>query len=153
MTKLKDLLNEKAAYYNNPSFIENDPISIPHLFTLKQDREIVGFFASILAWGQRKTIINKCHDLIKRFEGEPYNFIKEHSEEDLRGLMGFKHRTFNDTDLLYFVDYFKRFYDENETFEDAFLPMVVSILLRSHLFILNIIFLIIQMHRYVLVNM
>ena len=122
MTKLKDLLNEKAAYYNNPSFIENDPISIPHLFTLKQDREIVGFFASILAWGQRKTIINKCHDLIKRFEGEPYNFIKEHSEEDLRGLIGFKHRTFNDTDLLYFVDYFKRFYDENETFEDAFLP-------------------------------
>ena len=122
MTKLKDLLNEKAAYYNNPSFIENDPISIPHLFTLKQDREIVGFFASILAWGQRKTIINKCHDLIKRFEGEPYNFIKEHSGEDLRGLMGFKHRTFNDTDLLYFVDYFKRFYDENETFEDAFLP-------------------------------
>lgn len=121
MNKLKELLNEKAAYYNNPSFIENDPISIPHLFTLQQDKEIMGFFASILAWGQRKTIINKCHDLINRFDNEPYQFIKDHSEEDLKVMIGFKHRTFNDTDLLYFIDYFKRFYDENDTFEEAFL--------------------------------
>lgn len=121
MIKLKDLLDEKAAYYNNPTFIENDPISIPHLFTKKEDKEIMGFFASILAWGQRKTIINKCHDLIKRFGNEPYRFIKEHSEEDLKTMIGFKHRTFNDTDLLYFIDYFKRFYDVYDTFEDAFL--------------------------------
>lgn len=121
MTKLKELLDEKAAYYNNPSFIENDPISIPHLFTLNQDKEIMGFFASILAWGQRKTIINKCHDLIRRFSNEPYKFIKSHSDEDLKSLIGFKHRTFNDTDLLYFVDFFQRFYNEYDTLEDAFL--------------------------------
>ena len=121
MIKLKDLLDEKVAYYNNPSFIENDPISIPHQFALKQDREIMGFFASILAWGQRKTIINKCNDLKNRFGNEPYRFIKDHSEEDLKAMIGFKHRTFNDVDLLYFVDYFKRFYEEYETLEDAFL--------------------------------
>lgn len=122
MIKLKELLDEKAAHYNNPSFIEFDPISIPHLFSLKQDREIMGFFASILAWGQRKTIINKCHDLINRFGNEPYKFIKEHGEDDLRGLQGFKHRTFNDTDLLYFVDFFKRYYDMYDTLEEAFIP-------------------------------
>ncbi|MBF6597293.1 MAG: TIGR02757 family protein [Fermentimonas sp.] len=121
MIKLKNLLDEKAAYYNNPTFIENDPITIPHQFTLKQDREIMGFFASILAWGQRKTIINKCHDLIIRFENEPYRFIKNHSDEDLKAMIGFKHRTFNDTDLLYFVDYLRRMYNEYDTLEDAFL--------------------------------
>lgn len=121
MIKLKELLDEKAEHYNNPSFIANDPISIPHLFSLKQDREIMGFIASILAWGQRKTIINKCHDLINRFGNEPYRFIKEHGADDLKDLEGFKHRTFNDTDLLYFVDFFKRYYEVYDTLEDAFL--------------------------------
>lgn len=122
MQNLKLLLDEKADYYNNPSFIENDPISIPHRFVLKQDREISGFFAAILAWGQRKTIINKSLDLMNRFGNEPYRFIVEHGDEDLKNLEGFKHRTFNDTDLLYFVDFFTRFYAEHDTLEDAFLP-------------------------------
>lgn len=121
MTKLKELLDEKADYYNNPSFILNDPISIPHGFTVKQDKEIMGFFAATLAWGQRKTIINKCNELADRFDNEPYKFITGYGNEDLKNLTGFKHRTFNDTDLLYFVDYLRRFYNENDSLEDAFL--------------------------------
>ncbi len=121
MVKLKELLEQKVEQYNNPSFIEKDPISIPHSFTNKQDQEIMGFFAATLAWGQRKTIINKCFELANRFGNEPYRFIKEHSDNDLKGLEGFKHRTFNDTDLLYFVDFFKRFYAESSSLEDAFL--------------------------------
>ncbi len=121
MINLKELLDTKADYYNNPSFILTDPISIPHGFTGKQDKEIMGFFAAILAWGQRKTIINKCHELTNRFKNEPYNFILDHREEDLKNLIGFKHRTFNDTDLLYFVDYLRRFYNEHDSLEEAFL--------------------------------
>jgi uncharacterized protein (TIGR02757 family) len=107
--------------YNQPNFIVNDPICIPHLFSKKQDIEIMGFIASILAWGQRKTIINKCKELIERMGGSPYDFIMNHKEEDLRSLLGFKHRTFNDTDLLYFVEFFRYHYSRFYSLEDAFL--------------------------------
>jgi hypothetical protein len=58
-----ELLEEKSAQYNRPDFIAFDPISIPHRFSKKQDIEIMGFWAAVLAWGQRKTIINKCLEL------------------------------------------------------------------------------------------
>ncbi len=117
---LKEFLDRKVEEYNQPDFIPNDPISIPHQFSLKQDIEIMGFFASILAWGQRKTIINKCNELIDRMDGTPYDFILNHQEQDLKSLLGFKHRTFNDTDLLYFISFFKYHYSRFISLEDAF---------------------------------
>ena len=68
MQNLKGFLDEKVEQYNQPGFIPNDPISIPHRFSKKQDIEISGFFAAILAWGQRKTIINKCLELFQLME-------------------------------------------------------------------------------------
>jgi len=119
---LKGFLDSKTEQYNQPGFIENDPVLIPHLFSRKQDIEIMGFFAAILAWGQRKTIINKCRELIDRMSGAPYDFIINHQDADLKSLLGFKHRTFNDTDLLYFVSFFKEHYQLFDSLEDAFLP-------------------------------
>ena len=78
---LKDFLDRKVEEYNCPAFITEDPISIPHLFRRQQDIEIMGFFASILAWGQRKTIITKCTELIQRMDGEPYQFICHHGQD------------------------------------------------------------------------
>jgi len=119
---LKDFLDVKVEQYNTPNFIANDPICIPHRFSKKQDIEIAAFFAAILAWGQRKTIINKCTDLFNRMDNDPYNFMLGHSDDDLRGLLGFKHRTFNDTDLLYFVAFFKYHYTTSDSLETGFLP-------------------------------
>lgn len=120
--ELKAFLDAKEEEYNHLGFIENDPVVIPHKFTLQQDIEIMGFFAAILAWGQRKTIISKCRELSDRMGGTPYKFVMEHSESDLKSLLGFKHRTFNDTDLLYFISFFKHHYRSFNTLEDAFLP-------------------------------
>lgn len=119
---LKDFLDQKVILYNCPKFIESDPIIIPHSFTKKEDIEIMGFFASIFAWGQRVTIINKCKDLSQRMDNSPHEFIIGHQESDLKRLLGFKHRTFNDTDLLYCVDFFKRHYSKNVSLESAFFP-------------------------------
>ena len=118
---LASLLDSKFEQYNQPAFIEDDPISIPHKFSLKQDIEIMGFFAAIFAWGQRKTIISKCDQLITLMEDAPYDFILNHTEADLRRFLKFKHRTFNVTDLLYFIYFFRNFYKKNNTLEDAFL--------------------------------
>lgn len=120
--QLRDFLDRKVEQYNTPLFISNDPIVIPHRYKERQDIEIMGFFASIFAWGLRKTIINKCTELSERFGNHPYQFILNHKEEDLKRLIGFKHRTFNDTDLLYFVDFLHRHYTNHDSLEDAFLP-------------------------------
>jgi len=123
---LKDFLDAKVAQYNQPNFIANDPIRIPHQYTLKQDIEIAAFFAAILAWGQRKTIINKCHELLSRMDNQPYQFMLHHSDADLKKLLDFKHRTFNDTDLLYFVAFFKQHYQQSNSLETAFIPNALS---------------------------
>lgn len=126
--ELKDFLDVKVGEYNQPGFIQNDPICIPHRFSKKQDIEIAAFFAAILAWGQRKTIINKCTELFARMDNEPYAFMTGHSDQDLKGLLGFKHRTFNDTDLLYFVEFFHQHYQRSDSLETAFLPKDSSLL-------------------------
>jgi uncharacterized protein (TIGR02757 family) len=116
-----DLLNEKYELFNQPNFIQHDPISIPHQFNKKQDIEITGFIAATLAWGQRKTIINKCNELIDLMDNAPFDFIKNHQDSDLKRFLAFKHRTFNATDTLYFLEFFKDFYTKNDSLEDAFL--------------------------------
>jgi len=120
--EVKHFLEVKAAEYNRPAFISNDPICIPHQYTIKQDIEIAAFIAAILAWGQRKTIINKCNELFARMDHAPYDFMRNHQDQDLKRLLGFKHRTFNDTDLLYFVSFFQSHYANSDTLESAFLP-------------------------------
>lgn len=119
---LKKFLDEKVEQYNAPDFITNDPICIPHDYKLKQDKEIMGFFAATFAWGQRKTIINKCRELSDRMDNKPYEFIVNHSDHDLKKLVGFKHRTFNDSDLLYCIHFMKQHYSKYESMEEAFFP-------------------------------
>lgn len=118
--KLKEFLERKVDEYNQPSFIEYDPVSIPHLFTKRPDIEIAGFFASVFAWGNRTTIINKSKELMKLMDDSPCEFIIHHSEKDLKRLLQFKHRTFNVTDLLYFILFLKHHYQQSKTLETAF---------------------------------
>jgi uncharacterized protein (TIGR02757 family) len=113
-------LDKKVAEYNKPYFIKADPISIPHSFSKKQDIEIAGFFAAIFAWGNRTTIINKSKELMSLMDNAPHDFCLNHTDEDLKKLLYFKHRTFNPTDVLYFVSFFKHHYSTNETLETAF---------------------------------
>lgn len=118
--ELKDFLNKKVTEYNRPEFIENDPISIPHQFSIMQDIEIAGFFAAVFAWGQRKTIIKKCNELMNIMGHRPYDFILNHSENDLKPVLHFKHRTFNATDALYFISVLHNFYTHHNSLESIF---------------------------------
>jgi len=118
--ELKDFFDRKVAEYNQPSFIKDDPVCIPHLFTKKQDIEIAGFFTAIFAWGIRLTIINKSRELMQLMDMAPYDFIANHTDKELKQLLAFKHRTFNTTDLLYFIEFLKYHYKKYQSLEDAF---------------------------------
>ncbi len=120
--RLKQFLDSKVKEYNQPAFIKNDPISIPHFFTKKQDIEIAGLFASVFAWGNRTTIIAKSNELMQRMDNTPFDFIKSHQEKDLKKLKGFKHRTFHEDDLYYFTEFLYQHYLKYDSLETAFFP-------------------------------
>lgn len=118
--RLKDFLDAKAAHYNHPDFITNDPICIPHRFSERQDIEIAGLFAAVLAWGNRTSIINKCTALMKMMDNAPYDYIRHHQPRERMQLMSFCHRTFNGLDLLYFVEFLQHYYTNVTSLEYAF---------------------------------
>lgn len=122
-SKIITFLNTKAAYYEQPDFIKDDPISIPHRFSKKQDIEIAGFFAAILAWGNRTSIINSCNKLMLLMNDAPYDFIMNFKEKDLVPFMGFVHRTFNATDLFHFFIFLQYHY---KTAKQASLEMAFT---------------------------
>jgi len=107
---LKEFLNEKADKYNHPDFIHTDPIQIPHLFTANPDREIAGFFAATIAWGQRSTIIKNMYQLLNLMDNAPYEFVQNYSANDLNRFKYFKHRTFNGEDCVFFIQSLKNIY-------------------------------------------
>ncbi|MEN0005862.1 MAG: TIGR02757 family protein [Bacteroidota bacterium] len=123
---LKAQLDEYVELYNRPSFIEHDPISIPHRFSKLQDIEIIGFWVAMLAWGQRKTIINSANRLIELMDRAPHDFILHHQEKDRARFQSFKHRTFQPLDTLYFLEFFQQYYREHQTLELAFAKYLSS---------------------------
>lgn len=118
--ELFEMLEKYYSLYHTSDFLENDPLQIPHLFQKKQDIEISAFFASIFAWGKRSIIIKKSLLLLELMDNSPYDFIKNHIPNDLKRFSGFCHRTFNETDLLYFLDFLKRHYTQHDSLENAF---------------------------------
>jgi len=117
---LKKFLDVKVVEYNRPEFIKNDPVCIPHLFSKKQDIEISALFAAVFAWGNRTTIINKSKELMQLMDNAPFDFCMDHKDADLKKIMKFKHRTFNTTDLLYFIEFLKYHYTKHKSLETAF---------------------------------
>jgi len=117
----KEFLETKFLKYCHPDFILNDPISIPHLFTRKEDIEIAGFLAATLAWGQRVTIINKSRELLLRMDNSPYDYIQAASEKEMGSLLTFVHRTFQGEDCLYFIHALQHIYKFYGGLENVFI--------------------------------
>lgn len=107
---IKEFLDEMVVKYNNPQFIDSDPVSIPHLYTRKEDIEISGFLVATIAWGNRTMILKNGFKLMNLMDNSPYDFIINHTDDDLDRLDGFVHRTFNKVDLAYFIRSLKHIY-------------------------------------------
>jgi uncharacterized protein (TIGR02757 family) len=128
MTKseLKSFLDEKVELYNNPNFIESDPIQIPHLFSQKEDVEIAGFLSATIAWGNRKMIIKNSHRMMDLMGNAPYDFVMSHNENDLERLQSFVHRTFNNQDFAFFIQSLQNIYSNHNGLEAVFSKSVAN---------------------------
>ncbi|OEJ98732.1 TIGR02757 family protein [Flavivirga aquatica] len=119
-TELKEFLDAKVQQYNNPKFIESDPIQIPHIFNKKEDIEISGFLTATIAWGNRKSIINNANKLMNLLDNAPSDFVMNHQETDLEKLQPFVHRTFNGNDCVQFIKSLKHIYKNHNGLESVF---------------------------------
>lgn len=118
--ELKTFLDAKVIQYNNPKFIESDPIQIPHTFSKKEDIEISGFLTATIAWGNRKSIINNANRLMELLDQSPFDFIMHHQETDLEKLQPFVHRTFNGLDCTQFIKSLHHIYKNHNGLEAVF---------------------------------
>jgi len=119
-SELKEFLGEKVELYNRPDFIATDPIQIPHSFSVKEDIEISAFLAATIAWGNRKMIINNAKKLMNILGNSPFDFVMNHSEENLESLHSFVHRTFNGQDAVTFIKALQNIYQNHNGLESVF---------------------------------
>lgn len=119
-SELKDFLDSKVIQYNNPKFIESDPIQIPHQFHKKEDIEISGFLTATIAWGNRKSIIASAKRMTQLMDSAPYDFVMNHQDDDLKSLLPFVHRTFNGEDFIQFIESLKHIYNHHNGLEAVF---------------------------------
>ncbi len=118
--ELKCFLDEKVELYNHPTFIKSDPIQIPHQFSLKEDIEISGFLTAIIAWGNRKMIINNAQKMMLIMGNSPFDFVMNHQEHHLEKCENFVHRTFNSDDMIMFVKALQNIYINHNGLESLF---------------------------------
>jgi uncharacterized protein (TIGR02757 family) len=117
---LKEFLDEKHLLYNNKKFIESDPVSIPHLFTKKQDIEIAAFFAATIAWGNRQSIVKNANKLMQLMDFAPHSFVTEATPKEIRRFSDFVHRTFNGIDCMFFIQALQHIYKKHNSLESLF---------------------------------
>ena len=120
-SEIKEFLDEKYDLYNQPNFIETDPIQVPHQFSKKEDIEITAFLTATIAWGQRTTIINNAKRIVQLLDNAPYDFVLNHTHTDLSRLTPFVHRTFNGIDLQFFIESLKNIYLNHDGLEQVFM--------------------------------
>jgi uncharacterized protein (TIGR02757 family) len=116
---LKEFLDEKVILYNNPKFIESDPIQIPHQFSKKEDIEIAAFLTATISWGNRTMIIKNSYKMMELLDNSPYDFIINHQQKDLETFQNFVHRTFNYIDFKQFVKSLQHIYQNHGGLENA----------------------------------
>lgn len=124
--ELKAFLDEKVELYNRPSFIESDPISIPHQFSNREDIEISGFLAATIAWGNRKMILRNANQMMRILDNSPYDFIMNSRDDEFESINRFVHRTFNSTDLCYFLKALRYIYRYKGGIESIFMEYRTS---------------------------
>jgi uncharacterized protein (TIGR02757 family) len=118
--EIKDFLDHKVTEFNRPEFIELDPISIPHRFSLKEDIEISAFLTATISWGNRKAILGTAGQMMQLMGESPYDFIMDSSDFNREKISEFYYRTFNGIDFAYFLSALKNIYSNHGGLENVF---------------------------------
>jgi uncharacterized protein (TIGR02757 family) len=122
LQELLEFLELKYRQYNQPEFIESDPISVPHRYKQKEDIEIAAFLTATISWGNRVSIVKDAEKLLRMMEDSPLDFLLNSTKTDLRQFLNFYHRTFNGNDCIFFLQSLKNIYQHHNGLETLFTP-------------------------------
>lgn len=118
--EMREFLDEKFFEYNTKAFIKDDPVQIPHIYSLKEDIEIAGFLTATIAWGKRGMIIKNANRMMELLGNSPYDFVMNHNSKQLDRFENFVHRTFNSTDMVFFIKSLQNIYKNRGGLESIF---------------------------------
>jgi uncharacterized protein (TIGR02757 family) len=118
--ELREALERSVDKYNRQSFIAEDPISIPHSFSKKEDIEISAFLTATISWGNRKSILVSANRLMEYMDHAPFDFVIHAKQEDFKSWKPSIHRTFMKEDVSFFVESLRRIYVEEGGMEALF---------------------------------
>lgn len=119
-TTVKDFLEEKVSKYNTADFIEFDPISIPHQYSIKEDIEVSGFLTATISWGGRPQIIKSAQKIMSLMGNSPFDFTMSANESQLKRFDNFVYRTFQPVDIKYFIKGLRNIYKNHNGLESVF---------------------------------
>lgn len=125
--ELKEFLDYKVDQFNRPTFIELDPISIPHQFSLKEDIEIAAFLTATISWGNRKAILSAANQMMNLMGESPYDFIMNYGDHDSDRISQFYYRTFNGGDFSYFLQASRNIYLNHGGLENLFTDLTSTL--------------------------
>lgn len=115
---IKEKLDELAAHYNTPAFIEKDPVQFPRRFNKLQDIEIATFLTAIISWGNRGAILKSAEKMFSLMKHAPYSYIMNEEFHSLE--RNNIHRTFFEHDLLYICNGLHKIYSQHDSLEEVF---------------------------------
>ncbi len=110
-------LDELVKKYETKEFIKNDPIQFPHKGKSKEEIELLGFLASLFAYGNRKIFINKLNQLFELSDNDVLNYIKN---GDFKNLKGFEYRFAKDFDIIQIYKCLSKLYNKSQGLEELF---------------------------------
>ena len=116
--ELKKYLIFLADQYETPSFIAEDPIQLPHLYTTQADIEISALIASWIATGNRKAILKTACQIDQEiFRKQPYYFILRKEWEKYAGIEKSFYRYYSYDDFFQLCQTLYHVYTRQETLE------------------------------------
>ena len=77
-----------------------DPLQFLHLYKNERDIEVIGFLASVFAYGNVKQINNTLERIRTIVKNKPYSYVVKFTPKDYRDLKGFKHRFYSQEDIV-----------------------------------------------------
>lgn len=79
--KLLALLRRLADKYEAADFLNGDPSWFMHQVSGRENREVMGFLASVLSYGRRDLFFPKIQYMLDRSGGEPFRWVLEKAYE------------------------------------------------------------------------
>jgi len=113
----KTILDDLVKKYETKDFIQEDPIQFAHKGLSKTDKELMGFIASLFAYGNRKIFIKFLNKLFESTQQEITNYIKNGDFNNLRGL---EYRFSKDYDIIPIFEILHILYNESSGLEELF---------------------------------